>query len=345
MRTNTTRAFGLVLTSAALAVGTAACGRADDRGTATDRDGTIDSAAARNANPMTQDTAGDQSIAAVLATIDRSEIQSSRVALQKASAGSVKEYARMMIDEHLRTSQQLAQIARNGNFIVPDTSMLDRDLGFTTAAGATMTGTSTGGATTSGTGGMGAGSGGSRTDASSGSGRETAGNVSGSLSAGGQGNINAGGNAGAPGSSGSTMGGSTAGGGGNVGMPSNPQQGSGMAGAGTGQPTAAAMGADSAGARMRGNATIAPETLLREMHQDAQATMVRLRPLRGREFDRAYMDAQVAMHTKSLNALGNLSAAARSTELRAHIDMVSRHVQEHLQRAQTITQGLGGATR
>jgi predicted outer membrane protein len=312
MRTTSTRAFGLVLTSAALAVGTAACGRSDDRGTATDRDGTVDSAAARNANPMTQDTAGDQSIAAVLATIDRSEIQSSRVALQKASAGSVKEYARMMIDEHLRTSQQLAQIARNGNFTVPDSSMLDRDLGFTTTMGNAQ-------------------------------GEGSAGAMAGTTGA--QTGTGTGSTGGAPGSSGSTSGGSTAGGGGNVGMPSNPQQGSGMAGAGTGQPTSAAMGADSAGARMRGNATIAPEALLREMHQDAQAAMARLRPLRGRDFDKAYMDAQVAMHTKSLNALGNLSASARSTELRAHIDMVSRHVQEHLQRAQTITQGLGGGAR
>lgn len=326
MRTNTTKAVGLVLTSAALAVGTAACGRTDDRGTTTDRDGTVDSAAATRAtDPMTQDTAGDQSIAAVLATIDRSEIQSSRVALQKASAGSVKEYARMMIDEHVRTSQQLAQIARSGNFTVPDSTMLDRDLGFGGGAGAS--GGMSGGTSA---GGMGAGSGG---------------DTSGSAPAGGRGNTNAGGSSGAPGSSGSTAGGSTSGGGGNVGMSNNPQQSGGMAGAGTGRTSSAAMGADSAGGRNRGNATMAPEQLLREMHQDAQATMARLRPLRGREFDRAYMDAQVAMHTKSLNALGNLSASARSTELRAHIDMVSRHVQEHLQRAQTIAQGLGGGNR
>jgi putative membrane protein len=91
-------------------------------------------------------------------------------------------------------------------------------------------------------------------------------------------------------------------------------------------------------------ATRSPDAILQELHTDAQATMARLRPLRGAEFDRAYMDAQVAMHSKSLNALGALSASARNAELRSHIDMVSRHVQEHLQKGQMIRQQLGGAS-
>lgn len=285
MRT-TPRAIGLVLATTTL--GLAACTRADDRGTATDRDGTVDSAGAMaGTNAMTQDTAGDQSIAAVLATVDRAEIQSSRVALQKAASGDVKRFAQKMIDEHVRTSQQLAAIARKGNLMVPDSTQLDRDLGV--MEGGSMGGTGSGAMTgTTGDTGMRASTG--------------------------------------------MSGGTTA-------ATGNPV-GTGSAASGTGR--GEAMRPDSASASSRGNATMSPNAILQEMHSDAQRAMATLRPLRGAEFDRAYMDAQVAMHSKTLNALGNLSASARDTELRAHIDKVTRHVQEHLQEGQTIRQRLGG---
>ncbi len=296
MRSPTTRALGLVVTTAILGLAPAACGRADDRGTATDRDGTIDGGGVTNTNAMTQDTAGDQWIVAVLATIDRSEIQSSRVALQQARAGAVKEYARMMIDEHRRTSEQLADLARNANVTLPDTATLDRDLGVGAADGTATTGSSA---------------------------------SSTQPAAGGAGTMRGDTNAGSRMSGGPTT------------ATGNPV-GTGSAASGTGR-GGEAMVADSAQARSAAaGGTRAPMTILRELHRDAQRTMAELRPLRGADFDRAYMQAQVAMHTKSLNALGTLSASARDQALRRHIDEVTRHVQEHLQRAQTVSQGLGG---
>ena len=343
MRT-TTRALGLAL--ATTTIGVAACTRADDRGTATDRDGTVDSASAMSgatgagmsANAMTQDTADDQSIAAVLATVDRYEIQSSRVALQKASSGDVKRYAQKMIDEHLRTSQQLAQLARNGNLMLPDSTNLDQQLGFGAGSGGASMSGGTGAGTTSGTGGgMSAGSGGSRANDMSGSARGTGGSPSSTGAvAGGMGNTSTQGGSNAAGSgSGSASGMS----GGTTAATGNPV-GTGSAASGSGR--GEAMRTDSAGASSRGNATLSPNAILQELHRDAQQAMATLRPLRGAAFDRAYMDAQVAMHSKTLNALGNLSASARDQQLRAHIDMVTRHVQEHLQEGQQLRQRLGG---
>jgi putative membrane protein len=63
----------------------------------------------------------------------------------------------------------------------------------------------------------------------------------------------------------------------------------------------------------------------------------------GAEFDRMYMDMQVTDHQNTLNALNAARGAAQSAELRTVIEAAIPKVQQHLDRAQQIRQGLGGA--
>ena len=63
----------------------------------------------------------------------------------------------------------------------------------------------------------------------------------------------------------------------------------------------------------------------------------------GAEFDRMYMDAQVTDHQNTLTALNAARGAAQSAELRTVIEAAIPKVQQHLDRAQQIRQGLGGA--
>jgi Predicted outer membrane protein len=55
------------------------------------------------------------------------------------------------------------------------------------------------------------------------------------------------------------------------------------------------------------------------------------------EFDRAYIDSQVAMHQQLLNDLdSNLIPNAKSEDLKSYLTKTREHVQEHLTKAQQI---------
>ena len=52
---------------------------------------------------------------------NNAEIQTSQLALQRATSSEVKQYAQQMIDEHTAANQQLAQIARQYGVTLPTT--------------------------------------------------------------------------------------------------------------------------------------------------------------------------------------------------------------------------------
>jgi len=62
---------------------------------------------------------GDRNFMTNAAMTDMFEIQSSRLALDKAASAAVKTFAQRMIDDHTRTSDQLKQIAANKNVTLP----------------------------------------------------------------------------------------------------------------------------------------------------------------------------------------------------------------------------------
>jgi putative membrane protein len=65
---------------------------------------------------------------------------------------------------------------------------------------------------------------------------------------------------------------------------------------------------------------------------------------KGADFDKAYMDHEVAFHQQVLDALDNtLIPSAQNGELKAFLQKVRGVVQGHLQRAQSIDQKLNGA--
>ena len=62
----------------------------------------------------------------------------------------------------------------------------------------------------------------------------------------------------------------------------------------------------------------------------------------GAEFDRMYMQSQVADHENTLNALRAAQPAAQNAGLRTLIDAAIPAVEGHLERARTIVANLGG---
>jgi len=94
--------------------GDAAAGAADRTGQAASgaADRTADSAA-RVAGA--RDQAGgskDQKCAAKIADVNNFEIQAGRLAQQKAQSDEIKQFAKMMVDDHTQAQQQLQQIAQ-----------------------------------------------------------------------------------------------------------------------------------------------------------------------------------------------------------------------------------------
>lgn len=62
----------------------------------------------------------------------------------------------------------------------------------------------------------------------------------------------------------------------------------------------------------------------------------------GADFDRMYMEAQVADHQNTLSALRAAQTAAQNAQLRTLIDAAIPAVEGHLERARTIVSNLGG---
>src|SRR5262249_40094039 len=70
---------------------------------------------------------------------------------------------------------------------------------------------------------------------------------------------------------------------------------------------------------------------------DVSSTMTDLKTKKGADFDKAYIDSQVKMHSEALDLVDNeLIPSAKNPELKDHLNGVRAHVADHLAKAQEI---------
>jgi putative membrane protein len=73
------------------------------------------------------------------------------------------------------------------------------------------------------------------------------------------------------------------------------------------------------------------------LEKDAQAKMAALNAKSGKDFDKAYIDSQVEMHTMVLSELDtNLIPAAKNAELKTFLNTTKAHVTSHLETAKKL---------
>jgi putative membrane protein len=73
------------------------------------------------------------------------------------------------------------------------------------------------------------------------------------------------------------------------------------------------------------------------MKADADTTLTTLKGDNGKDFDKAYIDAQVDGHQKVLDAInGKLLPSVKSPELKAYLDQIKPKVEQHLAKAKEI---------
>lgn len=93
----------------------------------------------------------------------------------------------------------------------------------------------------------------------------------------------------------------------------------------------------------KNNMTPQPAGQADQMQQMMTATVDSLKALKGAEFDQRYMAFQVQSHQTTLDALRGFETQAQNADLKAMITKAIPAVQGHLERAQKIQSGLGGA--
>lgn len=77
------------------------------------------------------------------------------------------------------------------------------------------------------------------------------------------------------------------------------------------------------------------------LEADAKAKYKELKAQKGADFDRMYMNQQIAMHEKLLGELDqNLIPAASNPKLKEFLGTTREHVQEHLTRARSVQSSL-----
>lgn len=78
-----------------------------------------------------------------------------------------------------------------------------------------------------------------------------------------------------------------------------------------------------------------------KLRENGIKELMKLSPLDGNQFDRAYIDSMVKDHHEALNTIDQkLIPAARSDDLRQHLTETREHVSNHLQEAQKIQAAL-----
>ncbi|HEX8391697.1 MAG TPA: DUF4142 domain-containing protein [Longimicrobium sp.] len=112
---------------------------------------------AGRALPLTADTGGgaqtgaaagqmtDANIAAVASASNQDEIQTSQIALQKATRPDVRQFAQQMVDEHTRVEQQMRQ-ALQAKGMAPQDNAMSQQMKQTMQAALQQLGTATGAA-------------------------------------------------------------------------------------------------------------------------------------------------------------------------------------------------------
>lgn len=84
-------------------------------------------------------------------------------------------------------------------------------------------------------------------------------------------------------------------------------------------------------------------TMLMQMQQTNQTAMQQLRSATGAEFDRGYMDSQLAAHQQVLDLLNQYMNNVQSNELRTYLTDMKNSVTQHKERAEQIRQKLGSS--
>jgi putative membrane protein len=89
----------------------------------------------------------------------------------------------------------------------------------------------------------------------------------------------------------------------------------------------------------------AESPLSRQLAAESKSTLESLKSKQGAEFDRAYLDAQVAEHQKVLDTIGRvLSPQAQKPALRTYLTELEPTVSQHLEQARSALQSIQNGT-
>ncbi|HYW50844.1 MAG TPA: DUF4142 domain-containing protein [Gemmatimonadaceae bacterium] len=299
-----------------LLTGIAACGGGGSGSDANDGSGnaamSADSAGGRNAsatgateagaNTMANTRLNDTTALQLIASVDRAEAASGQLAVTKARNSEVKAYARMMVQEHRADLTKIRRLVTAAN--MPASIASDTMTSGTGAPGTTGTSGSAGAAGAAGMTGAGAGNTNAAGAATGGSGRIRENTGSSANNA-----------------AGNTAGGSTAG-----------------ANAGTQAGNASgAMGGTSST-----SAVTSADPTIRQLEQMQSQAMTQLQTVSGAEFDKVYIESQLAAHTQVLDILRQNQSQLTNADVKAHVTAVQTAVEKHLQRAKEIQRKIGG---
>jgi putative membrane protein len=92
------------------------------------------------------------------------------------------------------------------------------------------------------------------------------------------------------------------------------------------------------------NVKAEPSATSKSLHTAAAAEMKKLRALRGKAFDKAYMDHEVAFHQQVIDAAGKvLIPNAQNAELKSALEGAAPLLQGHLDHAKQIQSSLGSS--
>jgi putative membrane protein len=76
------------------------------------------------------------------------------------------------------------------------------------------------------------------------------------------------------------------------------------------------------------------------MKSEMQSELSSMQSMRGKDFDRAYIEAQVRDHDTMLELIDRMTADARNPELRAELENMRPKVDAHMRKAETLQQTL-----
>jgi putative membrane protein len=91
----------------------------------------------------------------------------------------------------------------------------------------------------------------------------------------------------------------------------------------------------------RAQITPSDNAVSNQLKSDGHAQLSTLQGMRGREFDRTYIDAQVRGHTDALEVIDRILPNLRNQDLKNEVQNARPHVEEHLREAERVQQELG----
>jgi putative membrane protein len=90
----------------------------------------------------------------------------------------------------------------------------------------------------------------------------------------------------------------------------------------------------------RNQITPSDNAVSNQLKTDGHAQLATLQSMRGREFDRAYVDAQVTGHSLALELIDRIIPNLRNAELKNDVQNARPRVEEHLREAERLQQEL-----